>query len=218
MYFESRAEAGKQLAKRLVDKYRYENCAVVALSDGSVLVAEQVAAYLHSVLMMLLVEEIAVPGEGLSFGGVSQNGNFIYNSEFSQGEIDEYASEYNGYLQEQKREAFQSINRLVGDGGTMNNDMLRDRVVIVVSDGFVDGSVIDSVKDFLRPVHIQKLVIAAPLASAVAVDALHIAADELHILDVKSNYLSTDHYYEQNEVPSHEDTIDKINKIILNWR
>ena len=83
MYFESRAQAGQLLAAQVVDKYRYENCAVVALTEGGVLVGEQIAAQLHCVLMMLVTENIDVPDENLSFGAVSQRGNFTYNSEFS---------------------------------------------------------------------------------------------------------------------------------------
>jgi putative phosphoribosyl transferase len=218
MYFESRVQAGQQLAADLVGKYRYENCAVVALSDGGVVVGEWIAATLHCVLTMLLVENIEVPGESMSFGGVSQTGQFTYNSEFSSGEIEEYTSEFHGYLDEQKREAFQRINRLLGDGGLIDRELLRDRTIILVDDGFSQTGIIDVALDFLKPIRINRLVIAAPVASVAAVDQLHIAADELHILDVKSNYLDTNHYYAQNDVPSHEDTVDKINKIILNWR
>ena len=218
MYFESRAEAGAKLAADLFERYRYENCAVVALSDGGVLVGEQIAAALHSILTMLLVENIDVPGENMSFGAVSQNGSFSFNGMFSAGEIDEYASEYHGYLEEQKREAFQRINRLLGDGGLINNDMLRDHVVILVADGLNSGAALDAAVDFLKPIRISQLVIAAPVASLQAVDKLHMLADELHILDVKENFLDTDHYYNQNVIPSHEDTVAKINKIVLNWR
>lgn len=218
MYFESRVHAGQQLATQLFEKYRYENCAVVALSDGGVIVGEQIAAQLHCVLTMLLVEDIEIPGESLSFGGVSQSGNFTYNSEFSHGEIDEYTSEFHGYLEDQKRQAFQRINRLLGDGGMIDYDMLRDRTIILVSDGFSDSTVLDVALDFLKPIRIQRLVIAAPVASEQAVDTLHVAADELHILDVKTNYFDTDHYYTDNIIPSHEETVEKINKIVLNWR
>jgi len=217
MYFENRADAGKKLAADLLGAYRYENCAVVALSDGAVLVGEQIAAELHSILTMLLVENIEIPGESASFGGVSQNGSFTYNGSFSSGEIDEYASEFHGYLEEQKREAFQKINRLLGDGGLINNEMLRDHVVILVSDGLDNGAVLDAAVDFLKPIRIARLVVVAPVASTTAVDKLHALADELHILDVKENYLSTDHYYDDNTIPSHEETVAKINKIVLNW-
>ena len=64
----------------------------------------------------------------------------------------------------------------------------------------------------------KKLVVASPVAAVGAVDKLHILADELHILDVKENYMGTDHYYDDNTIPSHEETIEKINQIILNWQ
>lgn len=218
MYFESRADAGAQLATLLLEKYRYENCAVVALSDGAVLVGEQIAGALHCVLTMLLIEDIAVPGESLSFGGVSESGGFTYNGMFSAGEVEEYTSEFHGYLDEKKREAFQTINRLLGDGGLIDKSMLLDRTVILVADGLDNGASIDVAIDFLKPIRIERLVVATPVASIPAVDKLHIAADEIHILDVKENFMGTNHYYTDNQVPSHEDTVAKINQIVLNWR
>lgn len=218
MYFESRAQAGQVLAAELVERYRYEDCVVVALSDGAVQVGEQIAAALHCVLTMLLVEDIVVPGEGLSFGGVSQNGGFTYNGMFSAGEIEEYTSEFHGYLEEQKREAFQRINRLLGDGGLIEDSMIRDHAVILVADGLDSGASIDVALDFLKPLRIKRLVIATPVASVPAVDKLHMAADELHVLDVKENFMGINHYYDQNDIPSHEETIAKLNQIVLNWQ
>lgn len=218
MYFESRAQAGQVLAAELVERYRYEDCVVVALSDGAVQVGEQIAAALHCVLTMLLVEDIVVPGEGLSFGGVSQNGGFTYNGMFSAGEIEEYTSEFHGYLEEQKREAFQRINRLLGDGGLIEDSMIRDHAVILVADGLDNGASIDVALDFLKPLRIKRLVIATPVASVPAVDKLHMAADELHVLDVKENFMGINHYYDQNDIPSHEETIAKLNQIVLNWQ
>ena len=218
MYFESRAQAGQILAAELLETYRYENCAVVALSDGAVQVGEQIAEALHCILTMLLVEDIQVPGEDVSFGGVSQNGSFTYNGMFSAGEVEEYTGEFHGYLEEQKRQAFQKINRLLGDGGIIDSEMLRDHVVILVSDGLDNGASVDVALDFLKPIRIQKLVVATPVATIPAVDKLHVVADELHVLDVKENFMGVNHYYEQNDIPSHEDTIAKINEIVLNWR
>lgn len=218
MYFESRAQAGQILAARLAEKYRYENCAVVALSDGAVLVGEQIAGELHCILTMLLIEDIPIPGEDASFGAVSQDGGFTYNGMFTAGEMEGYVSEFHGYLEEQKREAFQKLNRLLGDGGIIDNEMLRDHVVILVADGLDDGASLDVAVDFLKPIRIQKLVVATPVATIPAVDKLHMLADEIHVLDVKENFMGTNHYYEQNDIPSHEETIAKINEIVLNWR
>ena len=80
MYFENRNSAGNILAEQLFEKYRYEDCAVIALNEGGVLVGEPIAAALHSVLTLLLSEDVEIPGESLSLGNVSQNGNFLKNS------------------------------------------------------------------------------------------------------------------------------------------
>lgn len=218
MYFENRVQAGQKLASELVEKYRYENCAVVALSDGGVIVGEQIAAALHSVLTMIIAEDIDIPGEGLSFGGVSHTGSFVQNSAITSVGMQGYVSEYYGYLEEQKRQAFQRINRLLGEGGIIDHDLLRDRTVILVSDGFHDTTIVDVALDFLKPIRTNRLVVAAPIAAEQVVDRLHVVADELHILDVKTNFYDVNHYYDDNEVPSREETVKKINNIILNWR
>jgi len=218
MYFENRGQAGQILATELAVKYRYEDCAIIALSDGAVLVGEQIAKILHCVLTMLLIEEIDVPGEGVSFGGISQNGGFTYNGMLSAGEMEDYTNEYHGYLEEKKQQALYKFNRLLGDGGFIDNAMLRDRVIILVADGIDTGASLDVAVDFLKPIRIKRLVIATPISTVQAVDKMHILADELHVLDVKSNFMGINHYYDQNDIPSHEDTIAKINQIILNWK
>lgn len=218
MYFESRSQAGEKIADEIFDKYRYEDTALIALSDGAVLVAEPIAARLHSILTMLLIEDIEIPGEGITLGGLSQSGTFTYNGMLSAGEVEGYRQEYFGYFEEKKREAMMRINRLLGDGGLIDRDLLRDRVIILVSDGFANAGSLDVATDFLKPIRIQKLVVVTPTASIPAIDRLHILADEIHVLSVKDNFMGVDHYYEDNAIPTHEETVEKINKAILNWR
>lgn len=218
MYFESRATAGEELTKQLIEKYRYEDCAVLALTDGAVLVAEPIAAALHSVLTMLLIEPIEIPGEGINIGGLNQSGRFTYNGMLSAGEIEGFRQEYFGYFEEKKREGIMRINRLLGDGGLVNKDLLKGRHIILVSDGFHDAASLDVAMDFLKPINTQKLIVATPTATVAAVDRLHVAVDEMYILDVKDNFMGVDHYFDDNKVPSHEDTVKKINDIILNWQ
>ncbi len=218
MYFESRAQAGQILASQLVDTYRYEDCAVVALNDGAVQVGEEIAAQLHCILTMLVYETIDVPGESQTFGAMSQEGDFTYSSQLSSGEVSAYTSEFHGYLEEAKRTAYSKINKLLGDGGLINHDMLRGRNVVLVADGLDSVAVLDVALDYLKPIRTERLIVAAPVVSVAVVDKLHLYADELHILDVKENFLGTDHYFDVNDVPSHEETIAKINEIVLNWK
>lgn len=218
MYFESRKQAGRELAKVLVEKYRYENAAVVALSVSSVPVGAAIAEELHCPITLVISKEIEVPGENLVLGTVSDQGDFAYNSELSDGEIAGYTSEYHGYIAEQKRIAFNQINRLVGDGGTIDPALLRDRVVILVADGFLNSALLGAALEYLKPIRIVKLVVAAPIASVSAVDQLHVAADEIHILDVREELFEINHYFETDDKPTEEQAIADINRAILNWR
>jgi len=216
MYFSSRIEAGYRLAQELM-QYRYENTIVVALSDGAVQVGQQIASALHCSLTLLLTADIQVPGEAQSFGTLNQSGRFTYNGMFSAGEVEEYYSEFHGYLEDQKRDKISQMNRLLGAGGIVNEEMLREHNVILVSDGLANGASLDASADFLKPLHVTKVIVATPIASVIAVDRMHILADELHVLGVTENYLDTNHYYDTNDVPNHDITVATLNDIVLNW-
>lgn len=217
MYFSSRLEAGYKLAQELLATYRYENTVVVALSDGAVQVGQQVAAALHTPLTLLLTETIDVPGENIAFGTLNQSGRFTYNGMFSAGEIEAYYSEFHGYLEDQKRVMMGKMNQLLGAGGIVDESMLRGHNVILLADGLPNGGSLEAAADFIKPLAIERLIIAAPIASVEAVDRAHILGDELHILAVTDNYLDTDHYYDINDIPSHEATIATLNEIVLSW-
>ncbi len=205
------------LAQKLMS-YRYENTVLVALNDGAVQVGMQIAAEIHATLTLMLSEAIDVPGEGELFGMMTQAGKFVYNGRFSTGEIEDYYNEFHGYLEDQKREKMSHINHLLGAGGIVDEYMLREQNVILLSDGLVNGYSLDAAASFLKPLNIYRLIIAAPIASVMAVDRAHLLADEIHILGVTDNYLATDHYYEVNDVPDHEGTIDALNNFVLGWR
>lgn len=217
MYFSSRADAGTKLAQELFATYRYENCIVVALTDGAVQVGQQIATALHTPLTLLLSETIDIPGEGLQFGTLNQSGRFVYNGMFSTGEVEEYYAEFHGYLDDQKRAKMSQMNQLLGAGGIVEEPMLREHNVIVVSDGLANGGSLDAAADFLKPLNILKFIIAAPIASVEAVDRAHIVGDELHFLSVTDNFFDVNHYYDVTDIPSHEETITLLNQVVLNW-
>lgn len=217
MYFQSRTEAGQLLAKTL-SKYRYEDSAVIALTDGGVVVGAQVAAEIHCPLMFLLVKDIVLPGELSALGVVDQNGGFTYNDMFSAGELEYLQGEYHNYIEEEKRGKWQELNRLLGDGGIVDTDILRNRTVILVADGFTSGTSLLAAMNFLKPIHTKKIVIATPLASVPAIDRMHIIGDELQVLSVFDGTFKLEHYYEEDDVPEQEDIVKVLNEAILKWK
>ena len=218
MYYKSRNEAGQLLAKKLVEKYRYENCAVVALSDGGVIVGAEIAKALHCVLTMLLTEEVKLPGETKPIAVVNQDGGFTYNNLFSTGELEGFTAEFHNYLEQEKMQKFHAINRLLGEGGLIRNDLLYGRNVILVSDGLNSGISLDAAADFLKPIRIERMIVATPLATVRAVDRMHIMADEIQCLSVVDNYMNTNHYYDDNKMPERDVILKTIETIVLNWK
>jgi putative phosphoribosyl transferase len=217
MYFASRLQAGRMLAAQLVPKYRYENCAVVALNDGGVMVGAQIAMQLHCVLNMLLSSEIMLPREPQAVGTITSEGNFSYNPDYSDGEIDELQSEFRGFIEQEKLTKLHQMNELLGSGGLVRKDLLRGHNVILVSDGFKGAHLLDAAAEFLKPIKIERLIVAAPMADVPAIDRIHVMADEIDCLSVLDGSFEVDHYYDKQDIPDHETVVKTLETIILKW-
>jgi len=218
MYFKSRTDAAAQLAQLIVPKYRYENCAVVALSDGGVVIASNLATQLHCVLMMLLTEQITLPGENSPVGSIDQSGGFTFNGMYSAGQLEEFETEYRNNIEQQKLEKIHNMNGLLGSGGIIDPNLIRYHNVILVADGLSSGLSLDAAASYLKPYKIDKLIVVTPVASISAVDRMHLLADEIFCLSVVENYINTDHYYEDNTLPPHETIVNTIKDIVLQWQ
>jgi putative phosphoribosyl transferase len=217
-YFKSRLEAGSLLAEQIVPKYNHKTCAVVALSDGSVMVGAQIALGLKCVLTMLLTESIVLPRENEAAAVVGQDGQMVYNALYSTGEIEELQGEFRNYIEGQRIEKIHQMNTLLKSGNLIRRDLLTGHNVILVSDGLNDGSTLDAAADFMKSVPMTRLIVATPLASVSAVDRMHVLADEIFCIDVVTDYISTSHYYETQDVPDHDAVVRTIQSVVRNWR
>lgn len=206
------------LANQLVPKYRFENCAVVALSDGGVVVGAQIAMQLHCILNMLLYEEIKLPQEPHAIAGIVDNGAYAYNSYYPKAEADELVTEYHGLIEAEKLAKLHKMGGMLGAGGVVRKDLLRGHHIILVSDGMNSAFGLDLAVEFLKTVGYDKLIIATPLANVPTVDRMHILADEIYCLSVVEDYIDTDHYYDVKDVPEHDKIVKIIENIIQNWQ
>lgn len=217
-YFPSRMAAGDMIADSLEPKYRYEDCAVLALGDGAVVVGAAIASRLHCVINMLMLSAIQLPRETEVLATINNFGGVTYNDKFSPGELEELRSEYFNFIEQQKLEKLFEMNELIGQGGVLDSHLLANRTIVVVSDGLSNGFSMHAAAEFLKPIKIKRLVMVTPFASVAAVDQMHVLADELVCLNVIEDIISIDHYYDDSFVPSHEAVIKIIEDIILHWQ
>lgn len=218
MYFASRMQAGRMLASMMVPKFRYENCVIVALDDGGVVVGAQIATQLHCILTLMIMKEITLPREPEAIGGITADGKFSYNKAFSDGEIDEFTGEYRGYIEEERLQKFHEMNQLLGSGGLVNARMLKHMNVILVSDGLQMTMKLDLAMEFLKPIETHSIVVATPLASVPVIDKIHVMADAVFCLSVVDDYIDTNHYYDTNDIPHHKKITDTLENIVLHWK
>lgn len=217
-YFPSRQTAGDLLAKELAPKYRFEDTAIIALGDGAVVVAAQIAMKIHCVLSMLLTSSIRLPNEPDVLAEINQQGHVTYNNMYTAGQLEELQTEYFHYIEEQRQQQIFDMNRLLGAGGILEDRLIRNRNIIIVSDGLNNGLSLDAAADYLKMIHIKRLVVATPFATVKAVDRMHILADEIVCFNVLEELISIDHYYDDNTIPSHETIIKTLEDIILHWQ
>lgn len=211
-------QAGRMLASKIVPNYRNENCAILALNDGGVMVGAQIASQLQCIIMLLLSNEIRLPREPEAYAGITSSGDFTFNSQLSNGEIDEFTSEYFGLIEQEKRTTMHDLNRLVGKGSVVSKDMLKEQNIILVSDGLKNAFPLDLALVYLKTIKIKKLVIATPIASVRAVDRMHVAGDEIYCLSVVEDYINTDHYYDYRDIPEHGEIINMLQNLMAMWK
>ncbi len=137
---------------------------------------------------------------------------------YSTGQLEEFDMEYHHYIEQAKLDKLSEMHRLLGNGGLIKRELLKDHTIILVSDGLKSTFSLDAAEDYLKPVRIKHLVVATPLASVSAVDRMHILADEIHCLSVVENYMDTNHYYQDNTLPPHETIITTIQQMVHDWR
>ena len=218
MYFQNRSEAGRLLARQLAVDLHDQPCAVVALSEGGVVVGAQIAKELQCVLSMLLVEPIELPGEIDPIGTLSENGTFAYNNMYAPGEIEELMMDYRAFVEDEKRTRLSQMHRLVGGDESIRLELLQHKNVILVTDGFSTGYAMDIAVEVLKPVLARRLIAATPLMSARAADRVRLMCDRMYYLSLVANYLATDHYYEEHDVPDREAVVRIVQNVVHDWQ
>jgi len=211
-------QAGRMLAAKLAPKYLNTKAVVMVLDDGGAMVGAQVAKELHCPLMFLSSAEIMLPREPQAIAGITDSGTFVYNHGYADGEIDEMVSEYFSLIEQEKLTEMHVLNHMQGMNHTTKKELIKNRNVILVSDGLKTGFKVDLAAEFLKPIEMKKMIVAVPFASLKAVDRMHILADDLYCLSVITDYIDTDHYYDTQDVPDHDTVLKTIEEVVKKWR
>lgn len=205
MLFDDRIDAGRQLAAKL-SQYEGKDAVVLALPRGGVPVAEQVADRLGAPLDLLLVRKIGVPWQPeLAMGAVIdgsepvivRNEDVIRIARVSE---DDFEATARSELKEIERRKQRYI------GGRASVDVA-GRTAIVVDDGIATGATVRAAIRGLRKREPAKIVLAVPVASPDAAEALAQEVDDIVCLHAPAGFHAIGQFYRQFDQLSDDEVI-----------
>jgi putative phosphoribosyl transferase len=175
MRFIDRRHAGHLLVQELA-RYRDDPAVVVlALPRGGVPVAFEVATALHAPLDVFIVRKLGLPGhEEFAMGAIASGGVMVMNPDVAGFHVPQTAVDAVAARERAELDRREQLYR--GDRAPLE---LRNRIVILVDDGLATGSTMLAAVRSVRLQNPGSVVVAVPVASPEAVQALRSEADDV---------------------------------------
>jgi erythromycin esterase-like protein/predicted phosphoribosyltransferase len=174
--FEDRADAGRQLAKKL-SKYRdRQDVVVLALPRGGVPVAAEVARELGAPFDVFLVRKLGVPGHPeLAMGAIAEGGVEVLSDHLIRDlGIPEAAVQH---VAVRERLELDRRDTLYRQG--RSRPSIKGRTVVVVDDGLATGASMQAAVLALRKLEPARVVVAVPVGALETCERLRQEADEV---------------------------------------
>lgn len=191
MIFEDRRDAGRRLGTQL-ESLVPERPVVLAIPRGGVPVAAEVARTLGAPLDVLAVRKLGAPGHPeFGIGAIAEGGIAVLDPAgatafgATRGHIDDTI----------ERESTELRRRVRAYRGERAPIVLTGRTAIVVDDGLATGLTDVAAVRAARRRGAARVVVAAPVASAHAVELLSREADDVVCISVPRDFSSVGRWY-----------------------
>lgn len=163
-----RQEAGELLARELARYQGRDDVTVLGLPRGGVLVAAAVARFLHVPMDVFIVRKLGVPwNRELAVGALASGGVRVMD-EGLMAELGISLADMKGVIESEERELRRREELYRGAEGLA----LEGRVAIVVDDGLATGATMAAAVESLRKLRPAQVVVAVPVASDSACEAM----------------------------------------------
>jgi putative phosphoribosyl transferase len=209
MMFANRAEAGRQLAAKLVAYAGRKDVLVLGIPRGGVVVAAEVAQALGAPLDVFLSRKLGVPGqEELAFGALASGGlrvldqDLIRELNISNAQIEQTTEEVRTELERRERAYRQGRTALAVEGKT----------VLLVDDGVATGSSTMAAIKMLRQMSPANLVLAVPVAPASTCKRLRDSVEELVYIYAPERFYAIGQFYEDFSQVADEQVIELLRR------
>jgi putative phosphoribosyl transferase len=209
--FEDRMDAGKKLARALIEgESKLQNPIVLGIPRGGIPVGYVLAEKLECELDIIVLRKIPIPSDPeAGYGAVTIDRTVILNQEMlpqlrlSKEEMDRGIERV--YEEVQRRNEVYRRGRPFPD--------LKDRSVILTDDGLATGYTMLAAVEFSRKKKPKEVVVAVPVASDSAAELIQSAADRFIVLHVShSFYFAVASFYRRFDDMVDEEVVEILGK------
>jgi putative phosphoribosyl transferase len=191
--YRDRQAAGRQLAKLLAGREWAPSTLVVGLPRGGVPVAAEIAVGLNLALDVVVVRKLGLPEQPeVAMGAIASGGVTILNDWLLAG----LPNPQEVILQVRQVEQAELARREESYRPGRPPLAVAGRTVIVVDDGLATGATMAAAVESLRQRGAVRCVVAIPVASREAFEALGARADEVICPLVPDDFSSVGQFYE----------------------
>ncbi|MBA2369961.1 MAG: phosphoribosyl transferase [Candidatus Protochlamydia sp.] len=197
MHFKDRRDAGRKLS-HLLKQYKGEDTVVYALPRGGVVVAEEIAAFLHAPLDLIFAHKIGHPYQPeYAIAAISEKGHIIKSSR----ELDLLGE---AWLERAKKNQLDEIKRKRELYLKEKKDILvKNKIAIIVDDGIATGLTMKAGIQELKDRHPKKIIVAVPIAPRSTANAMKALADDFAGFEI-------DDYHFLGSVGAYYDKFDQV--------
>jgi len=202
--FESRQQAGKLLARKLV-KYKNQNSLILGITRGGVVVAQELASFLNIPLLPIVVKKISAPeNPELAIGAVTYEKTLYLDYQLAKktGATKEFLSEQIKVKQKEVEDLTAKF--------TQKQMFLKGKEIIVVDDGIATGATTEAVVKYLKKKKAAKIIIAVPVIAKDAYLRLKKIVDDIITCEIPAFFGAVGEFYQEFPQVSNEEVIEII--------
>jgi len=147
MIFKNRKEAGKLLAKKLLDYRNNPDVVVLGLPRGGVVLAREIADEIKAPLDIVVPRKLGAPfSSELAIGAITQDGNAVLNKDLIKelGVDEKYIKKE---IEKEKKEALRRLEKY--RFGKKPIDLI-NKTIVLVDDGIATGYTMYAAIDFIK--------------------------------------------------------------------
>lgn len=191
--FHDRQDAGKQLADALAAYKDLPHVLIIGLPRGGVVLAYEVALFLHQPLDVICPRKIGSPSnQELAIGAVTETGQGYFNEPLihALGVSPEYIARK---CEEQQAVAKRRLDLFRKD---LPPIAFESKTVIIVDDGLATGATMKAAIQSIKGQHAAKIVAAVPVSPPDTAQEIAAMCDELICLAMPQHFQAVGQFYE----------------------